>query len=65
MDKVTKAFVIAASSVVIAVGGTWLYQTYVFNRDLAHTKHSGVIEISDSGHSHNSATLVTASRLGS
>ena len=28
MDKLTKGFVIAASSVVIAVGGVWLYQKY-------------------------------------
>ena len=28
MDKLTKAFVIAASSVVIAVGGVWLNQQY-------------------------------------
>ena len=28
MDKLTKAFVIAASSVVLAVGGVWLYQQY-------------------------------------
>lgn len=28
MDKLTKAFVIAASTVVIAVGGVWLSQQY-------------------------------------
>lgn len=28
MDKLTKAFVIAASSVVIAVGASWLYAQY-------------------------------------
>lgn len=28
MNKLTKAFVIAASSVVLAVGGVWLYQQY-------------------------------------
>jgi hypothetical protein len=28
MDKLTKAFVIAASSIVIAAGGVWLYQQY-------------------------------------
>jgi hypothetical protein len=28
MDTLSKAFVIAASSVVIAVGASWLYQQY-------------------------------------
>ena len=28
MDKLTKAFVIAASSLVIAVGSVWLYAQY-------------------------------------
>ena len=28
MDKLAKAFVIAASSVVIVVGGVWLYQQF-------------------------------------
>ena len=28
MDKLTKAFVIVASSVVLAVGGVWLIQQY-------------------------------------
>ena len=34
MDKLTKAFVIAASSVVISVGGVWLYQQYTVHQTM-------------------------------
>ncbi len=34
MDNLTKAFVIAASSVLIAVGGVWLYRQYVAHQSL-------------------------------
>ena len=34
MDRLTKAFVIAASSVVIAVGGVWLYQQYTVHQTM-------------------------------
>jgi hypothetical protein len=34
MDNLTKAFVIAASSVVILVGGVWLYEQYTVHQTL-------------------------------
>ena len=34
MDMLAKAFVIAASSVVIAVGGVWLYQQYTVHQTM-------------------------------